>query len=86
MEEKENENIDLVILCPNCNEFILIEKLNCCIFRHAFFIASGKQIDPHSPKSYCNYLIQNNLIYGCGKPFKIVKKLNKYDAIICDYI
>ena len=23
-----------IIICPNCNEFIIIEKLNCGIFRH----------------------------------------------------
>jgi hypothetical protein len=23
-----------VLLCPHCNEYIIIEKINCAIFRH----------------------------------------------------
>jgi hypothetical protein len=82
----EQENLNLIINCPNCNDFICIEQLNCCIFRHAFFIATGKQVDPHTPKDVCEYLKKNNFIYGCGKPFKIVKIDKNFTAIKCDYI
>ena len=41
MEQQEqdlninNDNeIHLIVKCPHCEEFVLIEKLNCCIFRH----------------------------------------------------
>ena len=33
-----------------------------------------QQIDPHMGKDECDYLSNNKLIYGCGKPFKIVKE------------
>jgi hypothetical protein len=33
-------------------------------------------------KEACEELVKNDLIYGCGKPFQIVKN----EAIICDYI
>lgn len=81
----------LIVKCPNCDDFVLIEKLNCCIFRHGILKYNGKQIDPHSSKKKCDLLIKNNDIYGCGKPFKIIKRKNKENndiliAEICDYI
>ena len=39
-----------IITCPNCNEFIIVEKLNCGIFRHGILKETGKQIDPHLSK------------------------------------
>jgi amino acid transporter len=36
------------------------------------FLTNEKQINPHSPKELCEYYIKNDLIYGCGKPFRII--------------
>lgn len=47
-----------IIKCLHCDKDILIEELNCCIFRH------GIQIDQHASKELCDY-VTNNLI--CGK-------------------
>jgi hypothetical protein len=78
---------DLIILCPHCTEPILIEKLNCCIFRHGILIASGRQIDPHATKELCDFYIEKKKIFGCGKPFKIVKNIdNELVAVVCEYI
>jgi hypothetical protein len=82
-DEKENH---IIVVCPNCDEFVLIEELNCCIFRHGVFIETGKQIDPHAPKELCDYYKKSNKIYGCGKPYQIIKQDDKYIAIKCDYI
>ena len=76
----------IIVVCPNCNEFIIIEKLNCCIFRHAVFKETGIQIDPHSSKDVCEQLLNNNLILGCGKPFKIIVEGEKINVEICEYI
>jgi hypothetical protein len=81
-----SNNIAFIINCPHCNEHILIEELNCKIFRHAVLKSTNQQIDPHSSKSECDNYIINNLIYGCGKPFKILILNNNYQAEICDYI
>jgi hypothetical protein len=81
------EKIDLIVTCPHCNEFILIEKLNCKIFRHGILKETGIQINPHASKEDCDNYIKDNLIYGCGKPFLIIEnKKNKFEAVICDYI
>jgi len=84
--ENTSSIINLIVSCPHCNEPIIIEQLNCCIFRHGIFKTTGLQICPHSSKELCEYYTNNNLIFGCGNPFKIIKHNNEYKAIICDYI
>lgn len=78
----------IIVQCPHCKEFIFIDikELNCHIFRHGVYKDSMKQIDPHLDKKKCDYLFDNNLIYGCGKPFKIIIQNNDYFAEECDYI
>ena len=36
-----------IIVCPNCQEFVEISKINCGIFCHGVFRKSGKQLNPH---------------------------------------
>jgi hypothetical protein len=82
-QSKEEEPI---LICPHCKEFVIIEKLNCGIFRHGILKSNGQQINPHEPKNLCDYYFINNLIYGCGKPFQIIKNREKFEIQICDYI
>ena len=87
--------------CPHCNGIIIVEKLNCGIFRHGIFISNGQQIPPHEKKELCDYYAEHQLIYGCGKPFRIIQKIpndkivetnetdetdDKYFIEICEYI
>ena len=85
MNDNINDNI-IIVNCPHCNDIVLIEKLNCSIFRHGVYKNNGAQIDAHSPKHICEDLILNNKIYGCGKPFKIIQQNTTYIAVICEYI
>lgn len=71
------------IECPHCQQLIWIEQLNCRIFRHGVFKNSYEQIPPHSSKQDCDNWSEQNLIYGCGKPFKIQED---GVVVICDYI
>lgn len=57
----------MIINCPWCNEYIIIEEVNCGIFRHGYDI-NYNQINPHGNMEYCI----SNTIYGCGKPFSII--------------
>jgi hypothetical protein len=80
-----NENN--IIICPNCNDPIIIQEINCGIFRHGVMKTTGEQIDPHLEKNKCHYLFNSNQIYGCGKPFRISVNPDKtYFVEICDYI
>lgn len=74
--------------CPHCELQIVIYKneINCAIFRHGVMKATGIQIGPHSSKAECDDLINKELIFGCGKPFKIINFNNEYKAEICEYI
>lgn len=78
---------DIVIDCPHCNAPVLIEKLNCRIFRHGTLKTNNQQINPHTSKDECDNLIINNMIYGCGRPFQIVvNSKQEFTAIVCEYI
>jgi hypothetical protein len=76
----------IIVNCPHCKIPIFIEELNCCIFRHGVFIKTNEQISPHTSKEECEYYIKNNLIFGCGKPFKIINVNDELIPEICDYI
>jgi hypothetical protein len=86
--DKKDDKIEIYVTCPHCEQEILImsNEVNCAIFRHGAYKKTGKQIKPHETKEVCEKLVEDNLIYGCGKPFKIFKKDSKYEAEICGYI
>ena len=75
-----------IVTCPHCHDLVIIEQVNCAIFRHGVIISSWQQINPHESKIICDDLFNNNLIFGCGKPFKIIKNDDDYVAEVCDYI
>ncbi len=80
---------NLVVECPHCKEPVLIEKLNCRIFRHGALKSNGEQINAHASKDLCDFYIKNDLILGCGKPFQVILNKNDNDefiAIVCSYI
>jgi hypothetical protein len=77
------ENIATVIECPHCKQPIEIIALNCRIFRCGILKDTYQQIDPHLDENSCKMLKKNELIYGCGGPFKI---LESGEAVICEYI
>ena len=76
--------------CPHCLLMFVVESkdLNCRVFRHGVYRSSLKQINPHLKKDECDRLRANSLIYGCGKPFKLVPSGRKeeYRAVVCGYI
>ena len=79
--------LDIVVICPHCKDPILIQELNCGIFRHGIFKQNGQQIDPHLNKETCDELLANNLIFGCGKPFQILHEPDdSFKIHICEYI
>ena len=74
--------------CPHCNSIVEIHQneINCAIFRHGIYKHNNTQMNPHAPKEECDIAVQNNLIFGCGKPFRMVKMNDTYKLEICDYI
>ena len=70
-----------IVECPRCHSPIIIQELNCKIFRHAILKSNFEQINPHSAKEFIDELIIKNAIYGCGAPFEIINNI----AVLCDY-
>jgi len=82
-----SSSVYLYVVCPHCSSIVFIDALNCCIFRHGVLKDNSKQIDPHASKELCDFYVEKGMIYGCGKPFKIVQNADgDYWAVICDYI
>lgn len=78
-----------IFSCPHCKEMIEVaeDEVNCSIFRHAAYKNSFHQVCPHLPKVACDELVKNNLVYGCAKPFRLIRGafglVNQVE--ICDY-
>ena len=62
-----------IIVCPNCQEFVEISKINCGIFCHGVFRKSGKQLNPHISAKKAEEYAKKGLLFGCGKHFTIPK-------------
>lgn len=83
--------MDHIFTCLHCQEpFVIAHKdFNCRILRHGVYKNTLQPIDPHANKEVCDKLVDDGLIYGCGKPLQIVDSsanVNTYDLAICNYI
>ena len=80
----DKENDIFYFKCPHCSLLCEVPRneIRCTIFRHANFIHNMSFVPPHASKEECDRWIEENLVYGCGKPFifdgETVKK--------CEYI
>lgn len=77
---------EIIVICPYCSEHIIIEKLNCGIFRHGQYKDNYRQVSPHMTKSKCLKLLSEKKVNGCMGPFKVIKDDKEWKAIKCDYI
>lgn len=57
----------LMVRCPNCFHMVVIEEVNCGIFRHGM-LSDGTPLPPHASKEECM-----KAKTGCGQPFQLVK-------------
>ena len=74
---------ETIIECPHCKTTVVVEAMNCRIFRCGIRKLDNVQIDPHLDKESCDRLYIDGLIYGCGKPFYIDMSGN---PVVCGYI
>ena len=75
--------------CPHCAGTVQVfpDDLRCHIFRHGALKNGQGQMDPHTPKVECDRLVSEGLIWGCGKPFRVVySQEGEPYASVCDYI
>ena len=93
-------NTSKYFICPHpeCGGMVEVppNQLNCKIFRHGIYkttipntiVKKGLQVHPHAPKQLCDYLRDNDLVYGCCKPCRVttINADGSLTAEICDYI
>ena len=79
---------ELVFSCPHCEQPILIyeNEINCMIFRHAVFKETMEQVDPHASKEMLDLLVMENKVYGCGKPFRLIRNEGSFLIVECGYV
>lgn len=70
--------------CPHCNLMCQVDvhEVRCKIFRHAVFKSNMDFVRPHATKEECDSWIANDLVWGCGKPFRFEGE----KAVKCGYI
>lgn len=73
---------EIVLSCPHCHGGFIVERIQCGIFRHAILKSNGALVDPHASQAALEQLINQNLLLGCGKPFRYAGGKPE----ICDYI
>jgi len=78
--------MNILVKCPNCEDITEITQINCGIFRHGVYKNSYQQLNPHLPEIECIRVYNLGLIYGCGKPFRIVQINGECIAEKCPYI
>jgi hypothetical protein len=76
-------SLPFTVECPHCHCMVVIEQINCAIFRHGVFKHNFQPIPPHASKTECDQWVKNNEIFGCGKPFQLN---SQFQPIVCDYI
>jgi len=84
---------DIFLDCPHCSGLVVIHEsdINCKIFRHAIWKDEKKQtktpFGPHTSKAICDQSFIDKTIYGCGKPFKLIRKTKKDVPVLerCSY-
>jgi hypothetical protein len=74
----------MFIKCPHCNIDIEVMAVQCGIFRCGILKSTYQQIPPHSKKDKCDKLVEDGLIFGCGRPFHINNP--NHIPVKCDYI
>ncbi len=82
-----SQDTEIYLNCPHCgNMFMTTEQsIACAIYRHAVLKSNMEQINPHASEVECQTFVNNDLIYGCGGPFRITKTNGAYSAVVCGY-
>ena len=76
---------NLIFNCPHCDKYIIIplSSLNGNEnFIHAIFINNYEQVDPNLTEIECQYLLENNMVFGCCKKFKIIRQNDIYNVFL----
>ena len=68
-----------VVTCPHCKDPIVIQYINCGIFRHGTYRQSGKQVKPH-----LNQTIPDYVLHRLSVSFRL--RLQESFQSACEYL
>jgi hypothetical protein len=54
--------LPFAVECPHCRCMVIIEQINCAIFRHGIYKSTGVQMNPHESKELCDTTFLNKNI------------------------
>ena len=69
--------MSIELRCPYCKNLIILNKIVSSYMRHGILKHEKKLIHPGMSDGMAMNLARLNLIYGCGKKYKICIKLQK---------
>lgn len=72
---------DMIKTCPVCFQFVVIEQINCNIFRCGVFKDTFEYIPPHTSKEQIELWKKAGRIWGCGTAMELVNN----ELAVCDY-
>ena len=74
-----------VVECPHCKVSILIDALNCGVFRCGVWSDTGVQMNPHMTEEECHAALGQ--IWGCSRPFQVAVDVSGVmHSVPCGYI
>lgn len=82
-----------IVTCPHCSTPVVIEQVNCAIFRHAAWRTTLEPVPPHATKTELETWASEGKIHGCARPFRLIPRPRQapseaieYEAVACDYL
>lgn len=88
LPERIEDDKSLQLACPHCEGIFNVfdNEIRCRIFRHGVHKKLLLPMNPHASKEECDRLVEEGIIFGCGKPFEMIKDDNgSWKAVVCEY-
>ena len=76
--------MEVVVHCPHCRlpASITSQEIDAGAIYHGVMKKNGHKIQKRIPPEWVQYLKSNDLIYGCGKPFMVLRKSSvQFEAV-----
>jgi hypothetical protein len=73
MSDIDNLKVQPVLECPHCKDYIIIEKINCAIFRHGVFINNNEQINEYNYQKLLSIRLPKDRFWPYTNSFQLMQ-------------
>jgi hypothetical protein len=76
--------MDIVVHCPHCGlpAPVTAADIDKGALYHGTLKKNGRRLRDRVPAEWVQYLYDNDMIYGCGKPFFVIRKSSiQFEAV-----